>query len=66
MIESLGNDGDMVVAIDWDPNIENRVYAGTDGGKIYCSNDDGRQWEPVPVQFQNIAIGAMIVAQVSV
>ena len=66
LIESLGNDGDMVVAIDWDPNIQNRVYAGTDGGKIYCSNDDGQQWEPVPVHLPNIAIGAMIVAQASV
>ena len=65
LIESVGNGADMVVAIDWDPIIENRVYAGTDGGKIYCSNDGGQQWEPVPVQLATIAIGAMLVAQAS-
>ncbi len=65
LIESLGNGDDMVVAIDWDPNIKSRVYAGTDGGKIFCSNDDGQQWEQVPVNLPNIAIGAMIVAQAS-
>ena len=51
LIESVGNGEDMVVAIDWDPMIENRVYAGTDGGKIYCSDDGGQQWEPVPVRL---------------
>ena len=60
-MESLGNGVDMVVAIDWDPIIQNRVYAGTDGGKIYCSNDGGQQWEPVQVQLATIAIGAMLV-----
>ena len=55
----------MVVAIDWDPMIQNRVYAATDGGKIYSSNDDGRQWEPVPTQLSTIAIGAMVVASTS-
>ena len=62
LIESLGNGDDMVVAIDWDPSIGHRVYVGTDSGKIYCSNDDGQQWETVPVQLPNIAIGAMLVA----
>ena len=65
MIEAVGGGEDMVVAIDWDPIIENRVYAGTDGGKIYRSNDGGQQWEPVPVQLPKIAIGAMVVAQTS-
>jgi len=65
LIEGVGKDDDMVVAIDWDPVIQHRVYAGTDGGKIYCSNDDGRQWEPVPAQLPTIAIGAMVVAQTS-
>ena len=66
LIESIRNNDDMVVAIDWDPNMQHRVYAGTDGGKIYCSNDDGAQWEPVPVDLPNIAIGAMMVAQASI
>jgi len=48
----------MVVAIDWDTIVQNRVYAGTDGGKIYCSNVDGQQWEPVRVNLPTIAIGA--------
>lgn len=65
LIESVGNGDDMVVAIDWDPIIENRVYAGTDGGKIYCSGDGGRQWEPLDVHLPTIAIGAMVVAQTS-
>ncbi len=62
LIESIGNDADMVVSIDWDPIGQSLVYAGTDGGKIYCSNDDGRQWEPVRVNLSTIAIGALIVA----
>ena len=51
-------------AIDWDPIIQNRVKAGTHGGKIYCCND-GRQLEPVRVYLPTIAIGAMLVAQTS-
>ena len=65
LIEGVGDDDDMVVAIDWDPMIQHRVYAGTDGGKIYCSNDDGRQWELEPVELPTIAIGAMVVAQIA-
>ncbi len=65
LIEGVGQDNDMVVAIDWDPMIQHRVYAATDGGKIYSSNDDGRQWEPVPTQLSTIAIGAMVVASTS-
>ena len=62
MIESVGSDGDMVVAIDWDPITQNRTYAGTDGGKIYCSDDGGQQWKQVQVQLPTIAIGALLVA----
>jgi len=62
LIESVGSDGDMVVAIDWDPSSQNRVYAGTDAGKIYCSDDGGQQWKPVDVELPTIAIGAMTVA----
>ena len=66
LIESVGADDDMVVAIDWDPTIRDRVYAGTDGGRIYCSDDGGQQWEPVPVRLPTIAIGAMVVAQTAI
>ena len=62
LIESVGKDDDMVVAIDWDPIVQNRVYAGTDSGKIYCSGDAGQKWEPVQVDLPTIAIGAMVVA----
>jgi photosystem II stability/assembly factor-like uncharacterized protein len=65
LIESVGNGEDMVVAIDWDPVIQNRVYAGTDGGKIYCSEDGGIQWERLHVDLPTIAIGAMIVVETS-
>jgi len=65
LIETVGNGDDMVVAIDWDPIIENRVYAGTDSGKIFSSDDGGQQWKPVQVDLPNIAIGAMVVAAAS-
>lgn len=64
LIESVGNDDDMVVAIDWDPVIQNRVYAGTDSGKIYRSDDAGQSWNPVQVDLPTIAIGAMVVATI--
>ena len=62
LIESIGRDHDMVVAIDWDPVIQNRVYAGTDAGKIYISDDGGQQWKAAQVKLPTIAIGAMVVA----
>ena len=65
LIETVGNGDDMVVVIDWDPIIENRVYAGTDSGKIFSSDDGGQQWKPVQVDLPNIAIGAMVVAAAS-
>ena len=61
LIEAVGSDDDMVVGIDWDPTNVRRVYAGTDGGKIYCSNDRGESWEPVSATVPNIAVGALIV-----
>lgn len=65
LIKSISNDDDMVVAIDWDPVIENRVYAGTDGGKLYYSDDGGQQWLMAEVKLPRIAIGAMTVAPTS-
>ena len=61
LIDSVGSDEDMVVAIDWDPAEPNRVYAGTDGGKIFCSEDRGVSWEPISASVSTIAVGAMVV-----
>ena len=55
----------MVVAIDWGPAIRNRVYAGTDDGKIYRSGDGGQRWEALEADLPRIAIGAMAVSAVS-
>ena len=61
LIDSVGSDEDMVVAIDWDPAEPNRVYAGTDGGRIFCSEDRGVSWEPISASVSTIAVGAMVV-----
>lgn len=59
-IEAVGSDDDMVVAIDWDPANSRRVYAGTDGGKIFVSEDRGESWQPITVSLPTIAVGALI------
>jgi hypothetical protein len=51
----------MVVAIDWDPADPRRVYAGTDRGTIFWSNDHGASWEPLLVRLPTIAVGALVV-----
>ena len=61
LIESLGSGDDMVVAFDWDSSHPARVYAGTDHGSIYCSQDRGESWEKLPVSLPAIAVGALIV-----
>ena len=61
LVGSIGCDDDMVVAIDWDPAQNNRVYAGTDQGNIFCSNDGGLTWEALPVKLPAIAIGSLVV-----
>jgi len=66
LIEPVGSNGDMVVAIDWDPSIQDRVYVGTDAGKIYSSDDGGQRWKPLQVDLPTIAIGAMLVAPTSI
>ena len=53
---------DMVVAFDWDPQDTNRVYAGTDGGELFASEDRGITWQRIPVQLPTVAVGAMAVA----
>jgi photosystem II stability/assembly factor-like uncharacterized protein len=61
LIESLGNDHDMVVAFDWDTSAPERVYAGTDSGKLYWSQDRGLSWAPIPVELSSVAVGALAV-----
>ena len=65
LIKEVGSDGDMVVAIDWDPGNPSRVYAGTGGGSVFCSNDRGATWESLRVSLPSIAVGALIVAPAS-
>lgn len=60
LIESVGSDDDMVVAMDWDPGDPRRVYAGTDRGRIFVSEDRGESWEPIAVSLPTIAVGALI------
>src|SRR5262245_55681570 len=59
-----GADDDMVVAMDWDPSHPQRVYAGTDRGAIFCSQDRGVSWEPLPITLPTIAVGALVVGLV--
>jgi photosystem II stability/assembly factor-like uncharacterized protein len=65
LVGSVGCDDDMVVAIDWDPNNHHRVYAGTDSGKIYCSDDRGETWQALAASLPPLAIGALVVGPAS-
>ena len=65
LVEGLGsgeNPEDMVVAFEWDPHSPGQVYAGTDGGKLFCSRDRGESWEQLPVTLSSVAVGALAVA----
>ena len=62
-IDSGGSGEDMVVAVDWDPFDFSRVYAGTDRGRIFCSNDRGASWEPLNIQLPTLAVGALVVGR---
>ena len=64
LVPEVGLDNDMVVAIDWDPGEPQRVYAGTDKGKVYCSNDRGRKWTQIGVDLGSLGVGALGVAPV--
>ena len=55
----IGADDDMVIAYAWDPHDNNRVYAGTDSGKLYVSPDAGEHWETVDAGLDSIAVGAL-------
>ena len=64
LVEGLGqgeNPEDMVVAFDWDAEQPDRVYAGTDGGQLFRSEDRGVTWEQLPVSLSSVAVGALAV-----
>ena len=56
----IGADDDMVIAFEWDPYDSNRVYAGTDSGKLYVSRDCGENWEMIDAGLDSIAVGALV------
>jgi photosystem II stability/assembly factor-like uncharacterized protein len=65
LVQSVGQGEDaedMVVAFEWDPLSPDRVYAGTDGGKLFSSQDRGESWQQLPVSLSSIAVGALVVA----
>lgn len=57
----LGADDDMVIAYAWDHQDANRVYAGTDSGKLYVSPDAGDSWLAIDAGLDSIAVGALAV-----
>jgi photosystem II stability/assembly factor-like uncharacterized protein len=59
-VDSMGGDDDMVVGIDWDTNNARRVYAGTDHGRVYYSDDSGESWNQIQVELGTIAVGALV------
>ena len=63
-LTAIGADDAMVVAMDWDPSNPQRVYAGTDRGAVFCSQDRGVSWEPLPITLRTIAVGALVVGPV--
>ena len=56
----IGADDDMVIAYEWDPHDRNRVYAGTDSGKLYVSGDSGENWDQIDAGLDSIAVGALV------
>ena len=66
LVQDIGqgdNPEDMVVAFDWDPHQPNEVYAGTDGGNLFRSEDRGKTWNQLPVSLSSIAVGALVVGR---
>ena len=52
----------MVVAFDWDPAEPNNVYAGTDGGGLFRSEDRGVNWRHLDVGLTTVEVGALAVS----
>ena len=65
LVQGLGageDAADMVVAFEWDPEESGRVYAGTDSGGLFSSEDGGVTWQPLPVRLPTVAVGALAVS----
>jgi photosystem II stability/assembly factor-like uncharacterized protein len=65
LVDGLGageNPEDMVVAFEWDPQEPGKVYAGTDGGGLFRSEDRGLTWQALPVSLTTVAVGALAVS----
>jgi len=60
----LSTEEDMVVAFAWDPGDTKRVIGGTDGGRIFESDDGGRNWKGT-VEFPAVAVGALEIVSLS-
>jgi len=56
-----GPQDDMVIAIAWDAAEPRQVFAGTDGGSLYRSTDQGASWQALPVTLDSVAVGGLLV-----
>lgn len=61
----LSTEDDMAVVFTWDPLDPNRVYAGTDSGRLFQSADRGETWEPVKVDIETLAVGALVAVAIN-
>ena len=64
-IAGLGAEENMVVALVWDSADANRVFAGTDQGVIYASDDRGATWRVICDSLPTVAVGAMAAARLA-
>ena len=58
-LDDLGAEDDMVVAFAWDAYDTHRVYAGTDAGRLFASNDRGQSWQLLDISLPTVAVGAL-------
>ena len=63
VVEGVGSEDDMVVAMDWDQAEPRRVYAGTDRGRLYVSEDRGESWGELPLRLPSVSVGALTVTE---
>ena len=61
LVKELSSDDDMVVSSEWDPGVPGSVYAATETGKLFCSDNHGRTWQQLPVELPALAVGALAV-----
>ena len=58
----IGPDGGTVVAIAYDPQHPEKVYAGLWGGGVFKSQDGGATWQPASAGLGNLNINSLAVA----